>query len=69
VFDGNLHSIAGSYWFDLEKNRTIAVHPGSTLRRRWRRSWASSRRPGAAPHPPSRCPIASFTKSVRRSRS
>jgi V8-like Glu-specific endopeptidase len=27
VFDGNLHSIAGSYWFDLEKNRTIAVHP------------------------------------------
>jgi hypothetical protein len=27
VFDGNLHSIAGSYWFDPEKNRTIAVHP------------------------------------------
>jgi hypothetical protein len=27
VFDGNIHSIAGSYWFDPEKNRTIAVHP------------------------------------------
>ncbi|MGE3512724.1 MAG: S46 family peptidase, partial [Vicinamibacterales bacterium] len=27
VFDGNLHSIAGSYWFDPEKNRSIAVHP------------------------------------------
>ena len=27
VFDGNIHSISGSYWFDTEKNRTIAVHP------------------------------------------
>jgi hypothetical protein len=27
VFDGNIHSIAGSYWFDPEKNRTVAVHP------------------------------------------
>jgi Peptidase S46 len=27
VFDGNLHSISGSYWFDAEKNRTVAVHP------------------------------------------
>jgi V8-like Glu-specific endopeptidase len=27
VFDGNIHSISGSYWFDPEKNRTIAVHP------------------------------------------
>jgi V8-like Glu-specific endopeptidase len=27
VFDGNIHSIAGSYWFDADKNRTIAVHP------------------------------------------
>jgi V8-like Glu-specific endopeptidase len=27
VFDGNIHSIAGSYWFDEAKNRTIAVHP------------------------------------------
>jgi hypothetical protein len=27
VFDGNIHSIAGSYWFDVDKNRTVAVHP------------------------------------------
>jgi V8-like Glu-specific endopeptidase len=27
VFDGNIHSIAGSYWFDPDRNRTIAVHP------------------------------------------
>jgi len=27
VFDGNIHSIAGSYWFDAEKNRTVAVDP------------------------------------------
>ena len=27
VFDGNIHSISGSYWFDVEKNRTVAVHP------------------------------------------
>jgi hypothetical protein len=27
VFDGNIHSISGSYWFDEAKNRTIAVHP------------------------------------------
>ncbi len=27
VFDGNIHSIAGKYWFDAEKNRTVAVHP------------------------------------------
>ena len=27
VFDGNIHSIAGSYWFDTEMNRTVAVHP------------------------------------------
>ena len=27
AFDGNIHSIAGSYWFDEEKNRTVAVHP------------------------------------------
>ena len=28
VFDGNIHSIAGSYWFDLDRNRTVAVHSG-----------------------------------------
>jgi molybdenum-dependent DNA-binding transcriptional regulator ModE len=27
VFDGNIHSISGTYWFDTEKNRTVAVHP------------------------------------------
>jgi len=27
VFDGNIHSISGSYWFDADRNRTIAVHP------------------------------------------
>ena len=27
AFDGNIHSIAGSFWFDPEVNRTIGVHP------------------------------------------
>jgi hypothetical protein len=27
VFDGNIHSISGAYWFDAQKNRAIAVHP------------------------------------------
>jgi hypothetical protein len=27
VFDGNIHSVSGAYWFDTEKNRTVAVHP------------------------------------------
>ncbi len=27
AFDGNMHSIAGSYWYDGEMNRTVAVHP------------------------------------------
>ncbi|HEY0681127.1 MAG TPA: S46 family peptidase [Steroidobacter sp.] len=27
AFDGNIHSIAGSYWYDGEMNRTVAVHP------------------------------------------
>jgi hypothetical protein len=27
VFDGNIHAIAGSYWFDPQTNRTIGVHP------------------------------------------
>lgn len=27
MFDGNIHSISGAYWFDEEKNRAIAVHP------------------------------------------
>ncbi len=28
VFDGNIHSIAGSYWFDIANNRTVAVDAG-----------------------------------------
>jgi hypothetical protein len=27
LFDGNIHSIAGDYWFDAARNRAIAVHP------------------------------------------
>ena len=27
VFDGNIHSISGAYWFDAAKNRAVAVHP------------------------------------------
>jgi len=26
MFDGNIHSISGAYWFDTAKNRAIAVH-------------------------------------------
>jgi hypothetical protein len=27
IFDGNIHSISGGFWFDAAKNRAIAVHP------------------------------------------
>jgi V8-like Glu-specific endopeptidase len=27
LFDGNIHSISGSYWFDEQRNRAVAVHP------------------------------------------
>jgi Peptidase S46 len=27
MFDGNVHSIAGRYWFNPENNRAIALHP------------------------------------------
>jgi hypothetical protein len=27
AFDGNIHSIAGSFWYDGSLNRTVAVHP------------------------------------------
>jgi hypothetical protein len=27
MFDGNIHSIAGRYWFNPDDNRAIAVHP------------------------------------------
>ncbi len=31
VFDGNIHSLGGEYWFDITKNRTIAVHSAAIL--------------------------------------
>jgi len=31
AFDGNRHSIAGSFWYDIETNRAIAVHPAIML--------------------------------------
>jgi hypothetical protein len=31
IFDGNIHSISGSYWFDSERNRSVAVHPAIIL--------------------------------------
>lgn len=31
IFDGNIHSIAGSYWFDASLNRAVAVHPAAML--------------------------------------
>ena len=31
VFDGNIHSIAGDFWFDEAMNRTVAVHPAVML--------------------------------------
>ncbi len=31
MFDGNIHSISGSYWFDPDNNRAVAVHPAIML--------------------------------------
>jgi hypothetical protein len=31
VFDGNIHSTAGDFWFDSAMNRTVAVHPAIML--------------------------------------
>jgi hypothetical protein len=31
VFDGNIHSISGDFWFDERFNRTVAVHPAIML--------------------------------------
>jgi V8-like Glu-specific endopeptidase len=31
VFDGNIHSTAGDFWFDPRMNRTVAVHPAIML--------------------------------------
>jgi hypothetical protein len=27
IFDGNIHSMSGGFWFDTGKNRAVAVHP------------------------------------------
>jgi V8-like Glu-specific endopeptidase len=27
AFDGNIHSLSGTYWYDKEQNRMVAVHP------------------------------------------
>ena len=27
IFDGNIHSISGSFWLDTVKNRAVSVHP------------------------------------------
>ena len=32
LFDGNIHSISGSYWYDTELNRSVMVHPQIILR-------------------------------------
>lgn len=31
IFDGNIHSISGAYWFDSALNRSVAVHPAIML--------------------------------------
>jgi hypothetical protein len=31
IFDGNRHSIGGSYWFDPALNRAVAVHPAALV--------------------------------------
>ncbi len=31
AFDGNIHSIAGSYWYDETLNRAVGVHPAIML--------------------------------------
>ena len=31
AFDGNIHSIAGNYWYDERVNRAVAVHPAIIL--------------------------------------
>ncbi len=31
VFDGNIHSLAGDYWFDEKTNRTVAVTGAAIL--------------------------------------
>jgi V8-like Glu-specific endopeptidase len=31
IFDGNIHSLGGAFWFDGRNNRAVAVHSGAIL--------------------------------------
>jgi hypothetical protein len=31
IFDGNIHSLGGDYWYDASLNRAVAVHSGAIL--------------------------------------
>ena len=31
IFDGNIHSLGGAFWYDASKNRAVAVHSGGIL--------------------------------------
>ncbi len=31
IFDGNIHSLGGAFWFDPRVNRSVAVHSGAIL--------------------------------------
>lgn len=31
VFDGNIHSLGGAFWFDERSNRSVAIHSGGIL--------------------------------------
>ena len=31
VFDGNIHSLGGAYWYDERSNRAIGVHSASLI--------------------------------------
>ena len=31
IFDGNIHSLGGAFWYDARRNRAVAVHSGGIL--------------------------------------
>lgn len=31
IFDGNMHSLGGDYWYDIRLNRSVAVHSGAII--------------------------------------
>lgn len=31
VFDGNIHSVGGAYWYDGQQNRAVSIHSGAIL--------------------------------------